>query len=113
MANNQNLIPYKKGESGNPAGLPKGYVRASVVYAKLLVGKMSIKQAGKTLKKTRREVMMIKAVLDALDEKNTASERTQARESVLSRIEGKPVQPLGAAPDTEVTLIIKGKEAKL
>lgn len=31
MANEQNLIPYKKGQSGNPAGKPKGTRNRSTI----------------------------------------------------------------------------------
>ena len=114
---NKNAVPpkhsqFKPGQSGNPAGLPKGYVRASTMYAELLKGKVPITEDGKVRKVTRHEAMMIKAMNDAMAAAS-ANERTTARESILSRIEGKPVQPIGAAPDTEVTLTITNTENRL
>ncbi len=104
---------FPPGQSGNPTGLPKGYVRASTILNKLLQGKMTVEEAGKKLKRTRQEVLLMKLVVNAFDPKNTASEQVKAAAEVLNRIEGKPIQPIGAAPDTEVTLIISGPETKL
>jgi hypothetical protein len=106
-------LPWKKGESGNAAGLPKGYVRASTILARLLEKKITVEEAGKNLKLTRKEAMFLTALNDAVNANNTASERTQARESVLSRIEGKPVQPIGDVVDQAIILNISPTEARL
>ena len=36
MANEENLIPYKKGQSGNPNGRPKGSKNRSTIAKKWL-----------------------------------------------------------------------------
>ena len=105
--------PWKKGESGNSAGLPKGYIRASTVFNDLLQGKMPVIEDGKRKMKKRMDVMAIKAVADAISDQNSASERTKARESIYSRIEGKPVQPIGSVFEPEIVLNISPVEAML
>ena len=116
--NNPNFKPrFVKGQSGNPAGLPKGYIRASTYFNKILQGKIDVESRGpdgRILKKKEiaHKVMMLKALHDAVGA-GSASERTQARESILSRIEGKPVQVIGVAPDTAVNISISSIEDKL
>jgi len=110
--------PWQKGESGNPAGLPKGYERASTRFNRFLKSKIDVEEKGpdgriKKSKKVAHDVLIMKAIHDAVSSTNSATERTQARESILSRIEGKPVQPIGAAPDTMVQLTISPVEAQL
>jgi len=39
MANEENLIPYEKGQSGNPKGRPKGSKNRSSVAKKALIKK--------------------------------------------------------------------------
>ena len=115
MPNPENIIGkgWKKGQSGNPAGLPKGYVKASTILNKLLKEKMTVIEAGEKYKRPRAEIMLMKAVADAISDSSSPSERTQAREAILNRIEGKPVQPIGLAPDTAINIIISQTEDKL
>ncbi|MDD4178857.1 MAG: DUF5681 domain-containing protein [Candidatus Margulisbacteria bacterium] len=108
----KNLRPYQKGQSGNPAGLPKGYVRASTFLNKFLQGKISVTEGGKVKKVTRHEAILLKAINDAIAAP-TARERTTARESIYNRIEGKPVQPIGSIVEPEIILQITPTEAKV
>ena len=116
MANNpnhlKNLKPFQKGQSGSPAGLPKGNVRASTFLNRFLQGKIEVTEGGKVKKITRHEAILLKAINDAIAAP-TARERTNARESILNRIEGKPVQPIGSMPEPEVVLYLSPAEAKL
>ena len=109
----KNLKPYQKGQSGNLAGLPKGYVRASTLLNKFLKVKIEVREGGKILKKEASDVIAMKAIHDAVSSTNSATERTQARESIYSRIEGRPVQPIGRVIEPEIILNISPTEAML
>lgn len=112
--NTKGLKPWPKGKSGNPAGLPKGYIRASVLFNELLNGKMPVIEGGKKKLKKRMDIMMMKAVADSISA-DSANERTHARESIISRIEGKPVQPItgeGGLPLIPPTIIVKFPDGK-
>ena len=91
---NRNLRPAKKGEVRNPKGKAKGIPNYQTIYGKILNGMMTVEQGGRKLKRTRREIMCMQGVKDSMDNKNTANERTRARESIESRIEGKPFLPI-------------------
>jgi hypothetical protein len=93
---NPNIKPrWKKGESGNPAGLPKGYVRASTILNKLLKAKITVVNAqGKKERKPAGEVLLQKLVANAIDDRRTGHEQIKAAETILNRIEGKAIQPI-------------------
>jgi hypothetical protein len=78
-----------------------------------LNSKVTIEYQGRRKKKLRADVLCQTLVKDALDPKNTAGERRQAIEAIMNRMEGKPVQPIGVTPDTEVHLTISSTENKL
>jgi len=108
-----NLKPWKKGQSGNPKGLPKGYIQTKTLITKLIMEKITVTEGMERTKKTRQEVLILKAFADALSDNNTARARTQARESLFNRLEGKPVQPIGAPLEPAVILNITPVEAML
>jgi hypothetical protein len=67
MANEQNLKPFKKGQSGNPAGKPKGTENVSTRLKRLLALddnelKMHLAQISKAIEK--EDTNAYKAVLD-------------------------------------------------
>jgi rRNA pseudouridine-1189 N-methylase Emg1 (Nep1/Mra1 family) len=110
-----NLRPAKPGESGNPHGLPKGYVRASTIITKLLKKEMTVEEAGRKMKRPIGEVLWMIAVKDAMDRTvgTSAQGRAIARDSIVSRVEGKAVQILGAMPNQEIHLEINSVEAQI
>lgn len=109
----KNLKPCKPGERRNPAGRPPGETFKGLL-TKLLNGKITVPDLeGRKRKLTRREVLALTLIKDAMDVKNTASERTKANQTIQDRVEGKAVQPISAAPDTEVHITISPAENKL
>ena len=60
MANEENLIPYKKGQSGNPKGRPKGSKNRSSTARKWLALEQSkenpITEAEETLSQEKRSL---------------------------------------------------------
>lgn len=91
----KNLKPFQKGVSGNPAGLPKGYVRSSTILNRLMKAKITVVNAqGKKERKPAGEVLLQKLVANAIDDRRTGHEQIKAVETILNRIEGKPLQPI-------------------
>lgn len=111
----RNLRPAKKGEVRNPAGASKlkGQPTFKSILTKLLEGQVSVEEAGKLKKMTRREVLSLQLAKDAMDARNTANERTRANQAIQDRVEGKPVQPLSTASGTDIALIISSSENRL
>lgn len=95
MANNQNLKPFQKGDNwtGNKNGKPKG-VTCKGTLTRLLNGTMTVEEAGRKLRKSKIEVLVMTLIKDALDKKNTASERIRACEVIMNRLEGRPSQSI-------------------
>lgn len=98
MANEQNLKPFPKGVSGNPAGKPKG-TQHSKTRLKRLLELVQVKKnpiTGEDEEFTVLELMDMQMISKALrgDQK--------AYEAVVDRLEGKPKQ------STDITADIKG-----
>ena len=49
---------WKKGQSGNPKGRPKGSKNLATLYSELLDGKVTIREGGAVFKVTRREALV-------------------------------------------------------
>ena len=98
MANEQNLKPFPKGVSGNPAGKPKGTEHSKTRLKRLLdlVQKKRNPITGEEEEFTVLELMDMQMIAKALkgDQK--------AYEAVVDRLEGKPKQT------TDITADIKG-----
>ena len=98
MANEQNLKPFPKGVSGNPAGKPKGTQHSKTRLLRLLelVQKKRNPITGEEEEFTVLELMDMQMIAKALkgDQK--------AYEVVVDRLEGKPKQT------TDITADIKG-----
>jgi hypothetical protein len=98
MANEQNLKPYPKGVSGNPAGKPKGVQHSKTRLLRLLelVQKKKNPITGDEEDFTVLELMDMQMIAKALKGDQ------RAYETVIDRLEGKPKQT------TDITADIKG-----
>lgn len=90
MANEQNLIPAKKGEIRNPKGRPKGLPNAKTRYKRLLevISKMPHPVTGEEEEFTQLEIMDMKIMQKAL------KGDIKAYEVIMDRLEGKATQPV-------------------
>ena len=98
MANEQNLTPFPKGVSGNPAGKPKGTQHSKTRLLRLLdlVQKKRNPITGEEEEFTVLELMDMQMIAKALKGDQ------RAYEAVVDRLEGKPKQT------TDITADIKG-----
>ena len=98
MANEQNLTPFPKGVSGNPAGKPKGTQHSKTRLLRLLdlVQKKKNPITGEEEEFTVLELMDMQMIAKALKGDQ------RAYETVVDRLEGKPKQT------TDITADIKG-----
>lgn len=94
MANNENLKPFKKGQSGNPFGLPKG-TRHFATIANAILDTLTVLDVGEGVKieMTRREAMAYRLIKDAIESEDPAA-RVRAARELLDRIDGKAKQTL-------------------
>lgn len=102
MANEQNLIPAKKGEVRNPNGRTKGIPNAKTRYLRLLTLVQDVKNpvTGRVEEFTVLEQMDMKMFSKAL------AGDIKAYENIMDRLEGKPQQTvdmnLGVDPRKEI-----------
>lgn len=98
MANKQNLTPFPKGVSGNPAGKPKGTQHSKTRLLRILdlVQKKRNPITGEEEEFTVLELMDMQMIAKALKGDQ------RAYEAVVDRLEGKPKQT------TDITADIKG-----
>jgi hypothetical protein len=104
--------PIQKGEVLNPKGASPGPTYKGIL-TKLGKGLITVEEAGKLKKLTRQEIACLQLFKDALDGRNTAAERTRAIQTIMDRLEGKPVQPLSTTSPTDIALIISSSENRL
>ena len=90
MANEENLIRYKKGESGNPKGRPKGSKNRSCVAKKWLSVEQDLKNplTSETETMSQEDLMTL-----ALIKKARAGDAT-AYQKLLDSAYGAPVQQI-------------------
>jgi len=81
------LTPWKPGQSGNPAGRPKGSLNLTTVLKHFLKEKIEVEKDGKIIKLSKDKVLILKLIEKAI------KGDIKAIEKVWDRIEGKPIQP--------------------
>ena len=90
MANDENLKPFKKGESGNPSGRPKGSRNRSTIAKKWLnvskVGKNPI--TGEEEELTQEDIMTLAQIRKAI------SGDTSAYKALEDSAYGAPIQQI-------------------
>ena len=95
MANEQNLIPFKKGQSGNPKGKAPGTISLVQLINKILAGKTSLEDAsGMMHTLTKREAIWVNIIRDAVDADEDPNTRMKAAAMIFDRTDGKPVAPI-------------------
>ena len=88
MANEENLIPYKKGQSGNPKGRPVGSKNRSTIAKKWLSVQQDLKNPLTGDKETMsQEDLMTLALI-----KKAREGDTQAYQKLLDSAYGAPLQ---------------------
>jgi hypothetical protein len=100
--NAQNLKPYKKGQSGNPNGRPKGSRNFNTIIKEIL--ELRLKDLNPNMnvpehlkKKTNKEIMVMKQVSKA------AAGNQRAFEYLVDRIDGKIMQPIDITDVTDLS----------
>jgi hypothetical protein len=83
-----NLIPFVKGQSGNPAGKPKGATHSSTRLRRLL----ELIQKKKNPVTGVEEEFSTLELMDAAQIAKALKGDSKAYEALLDRLEGKPVQ---------------------
>ena len=88
MANNENLIPFKPGQSGNPKGKPKGTMSLTANLRKLMEKEIDVTDpiTKETGKKKIGEIINLRLIANAI--KGDA----RSIKLVQERLEGKPSQ---------------------
>ena len=88
MANEENLIPYQKGQSGNPKGRPKGSKNRSTIAKKWLQVEQDLKNPlTSEIETMSQEDLMTLALI-----KKAREGDTQAYQKLLDSAYGAPVQ---------------------
>jgi len=82
----ENLIPFKKGQSGNPKGRPKKGLRFPDILEKIGAEEVEITIEGKKLKMPKEEIIMRKVYSLALKGEKWCVE------FIANRTEGLPIQ---------------------
>jgi hypothetical protein len=84
----------------NPNGRPIGAISIKSALNKLLDGEITIEEAGEKFKMTRREIILLEIVRDAMNDEDPNT-RLKAAAWIADRTEGKPSQPVELSGDEE------------
>ena len=103
MGKIENLKPFRKGQSGNPFGVPKGTKHFATIANAILDTITEWEEGEEKIELTRRELMAYRLVKDAVDSDDPAV-RVRAVKELLDRIDGKSKQTIDieAAIDSDV-----------
>lgn len=121
MANNQNLKPFKKGQSGNPKGRPKGSVNVTTKLRTIIEEDCPLSESemsNRYLVPSLAQALLVKygdiplsymlinqMIYNALLAKNTE----RGIEAIFDRLYGKP-QPAGCSQYTTPDLVIAARD---
>lgn len=90
---------FKKGQSGNPKGRPKG------TYSFIPLLKRELQKLDGMTDKTKGEVVIEKLIDKAIKDKDI-----QAMRELMNRIDGMPTQRIGGDSDNPIELKLTGDE---
>lgn len=90
---NKNLKSYKKGQSGNPKGKPKGSKNCKTILKGIMDIELETRDpfTKKTRKMRNQEAMMINLFSMAMQKTHTLKD-LKATEAIMDRLDGKPIQ---------------------
>ena len=108
MANNENLKPFQKGQSGNPAGRPKGVPTARTILEKF----MSIEQNGINELTGEFENLSVAELMHLAQIKKAKEGDLFAYKEILDRLEGKSQTNLKVDGQIESRKIVIGYKKK-
>ena len=93
-----NLKPFKEGESGNPAGRPKGSRNLSTILREMLEEEIEVNIDGKKERKQFKDVLIRKLL------KKANEGDLRAMQEVFDRTEGRSIQPMEQTGEVTVTI---------
>ena len=119
MANNENLTPFKKGESGNPDGRPPGKSFKTILNKLLDLEATEKDLSDEELKAmlpdgkvTNRDILMARLLLQA-----KADGDSKSMERLMNRVDGKPIetvhQKLEIGTENKISIVKDGDEISL
>lgn len=99
-----NLAPqWKKGESGNPKGYPKGRRNFITIYREAVVA---------LAKKNKKSVKQLEGEMLQMGFKKARGGNYQFYKDILDRLHGKAVQPFGGVEDEPIKIIFDSAFAR-
>jgi len=90
MANEENLIPFKKGQSGNPSGRPKGTMNRSTIARKWL----EIVQSGRNPITNLEEELSQEDLITLAQLKKARNGDVNAYKALMDSAFGSPIQQI-------------------
>lgn len=111
MANTDNLIPFKKGQSGNPNGRPKSYVTGlkDIGYNMTEINMAIRNMLSMNIEELRKvyenpEATILEKTVAGAMRKSLEKGSLYSIETLLSRVFGKPKETSDVKQDTEITI---------
>jgi len=111
MANENNLIPFKKGVSGNPNGRPKSYVTGlkDAGYNMTEINMSIRNMLSMNIEELRKvyenpEATILEKTVAGAMRKSLEKGSLYSIETLLSRVFGKPKETSDVKQDTEITI---------
>ena len=111
MANENNLIPFKKGVSGNPNGRPKSYVTGlkDIGYNMTEINMAIRNMLSMNIEELRKvyenpEATILEKTVAGAMRKSLEKGSLYSIETLLSRVFGKPKETSDVKQDTEITI---------